>query len=112
MDNDVLVAKDENRLNGAAMASVLAAGIGVLAMGLIIIANESGVFVSPSIYPPAGGLSGRSTFAVIGWLLAWGFLHGRWRDRNVRAGRVLGLTLLLVALGLVMTFPPVWAFFG
>ncbi len=112
MNNEMLRANDENRHNGGAMASVLAAGIGALAMGLIIIANESGVFVAPSIYPPAGGLSGRSTFAVIVWLLAWGFLHARWRDRNVGTGRVIGMTVLLVLLGLILTFPPIWAFFA
>lgn len=94
--------------NGGALAAVLAAGIGALAMGLFVIANEAGIFAAPSLYGPAGGLSGRSTFAVIVWLVAWGVLHARWRDRNVAAGRVFAWTVALITLGVVMSFPPVW----
>jgi len=97
--------------NGAAMAAVLAAGIGALAMGLLVIANEAGLFTAPSLYAKAGGLSGRSTFAVFAWLASWGILHMVWRDRAIGTGRVLGLTAMLVALGLIMTFPPVWGLF-
>ena len=94
--------------NGAGLAAVLAAGIGAFAMGALVLANEAGLFVAPSLYPPAGGLSGRSTFAVLVWLVAWGVLHARWRGRDVSASGILSWTLLLVAIGLVATFPPVW----
>lgn len=94
--------------NGAAVAAVLAAGIGAFWMGLLVIASEAGIFTAPSLYGPSGGLSGRSTFAVIGWLVAWGILHARWRDRTVATARVLTWTLVLVGLAVVLTFPPVW----
>lgn len=41
-------------------------------------------------------------------LVAWAILHARWRKRDVAAGRVLLGALVLVGLGVVMTFPPVW----
>ncbi len=94
--------------NGSGLAAVLAAGIGSFAMGAFVLANEAGLFVAPSFYAPAGGLSGRSTLAVLVWLVAWGVLHARWRGRDVSAPGILGWTLLLVAIGLVATFPPVW----
>ncbi len=94
--------------NGAGLAALLAAGVGSLAMGGFVLANEAGLFVAPSLYPPAGGLSGRSTFAVAVWLLAWGVLHARWRGRDVGAPRVVAWTLVLTVVGLVATFPPVW----
>ena len=94
--------------NGGALAAVLAAGIGAFAMGLFVILNEAKLFVAPSLYAPAGGLSGRSTFAVIAWLIAWAVLHARWRTREVAAGKVFAWTLVLVALAAVMTFPPLW----
>lgn len=94
--------------NGGALAAVLAAGIGALAMGLFVIANEAGIFAAPSLYGPSGGLSGRSTFAVIVWLVAWGVLHARWRNHDVAAGRVLAWAVALIGLGVVMSFPPVW----
>lgn len=94
--------------NGGALAAVMAAGIGAFAMGLLVIANEAGLFTAPSIYGPSGGLSGRSTLAVIAWLIAWGIMHARWRNQNVDAGRTLAWGLVLTALGILMNFPPVW----
>jgi len=95
-------------LNGGALAAVLAAGLGSFAMGLLVIVNEVGIFTAPSLYGPTGGLSGRSTLAVGTWLVAWGILHARWRGRDVAAARVVTWTLVLVALGMAMSFPPVW----
>lgn len=97
--------------NGAALAAIFGAGIGSFAMGLIVILNEAGVSVAPSLYGPAGGVSGRTTFAAIVWLVAWFVLHRRWREREVESGRVVAATLALVALGLLLTFPPVWGIF-
>ena len=94
--------------NGATMAAVLGAGIGAFAMGCFVIVSAAGIYSAPSLYGPAGGLSGRSTFAVIAWLVAWGVLHVRWRAREVAADRVLTWTLVLVGLGVLLTFPPVW----
>ena len=109
MSNEAGHAEQGALPNGAALAAELAAGIGSLAMGLLVILNEAGLFVAPSLYGPAGGLSGRSTFAVVAWLSAWGILHARWRDRRLEVSRVLRWTLVLVVLSVLMTFPPVWA---
>jgi len=96
------------RANGASLAAFLAAGIGSLAMGALVVLNEAGIFPSPSLYGPAGGLSGRSTLAVVVWLVAWAWLHRRWRGREIEARRVYLATLVLAALGLLATFPPLW----
>jgi hypothetical protein len=97
--------------NGAALAAFLAAGLGAFAMGMFVIANEAGIFSAPSLYAPAGGVSGRTTFAVAVWAIAWGALHSRWRHRHVEPPRVFALTLALVALGTLATFPPLWGLF-
>ena len=98
--------------NGAAMAAVLGAGIGSFAMGAFVLANEAGIYAAPALYGPAGGLSGRSTFAVIVWLVAWTLLHARWRNRTVASAPVFGWTLLLIAAATVALFPPVWELFS
>ncbi len=108
MDSDAVRAGHAAIPAGGALAAVVAAGIGAFALGLLVIADEAGIFTAPSLYGPSGGLSGRSTLAVIAWLIAWGILHARWRNRNVAVGRVLTWSLVLVALAVVMTFPPVW----
>jgi hypothetical protein len=94
--------------NGAAMASMLAAGIGSIAMGFFVILNEAGVLAAPALYGPAGGVTGRTTFATLVWLAAWGLLHTRWNARRIAPGRVFGLTLALIAAGILATFPPLW----
>jgi hypothetical protein len=97
---------------GASLAAVLAAGIGALAMGLFVIANEAGLYSAPSLYGPSGGLSGRSTFAVITWLVAWAVLHHRWKGGGPDSGTVLRWTIILTGIGVVLCFPPVWGLVG
>lgn len=99
---------DQSVENGAALASFLAAGIGAFAMGLIVILNEAGLFAAPAVYGPAGGVSGRTTFAVVIWLIAWAVLHNRWKGRRVETGRVHTATLILIGLGVLLALPPVW----
>lgn len=94
--------------NGSAMASFLGAGIGAFAMGAIVLLNELGIFGAPSLYAPAGGVTGRTTLATIVWLIAWGVLHARWKARDIAPGRVSAMTLTLIGLGVLGTFPPVW----
>lgn len=95
-----------DRPNGDAMAAFVAAGAGSFAMGLFVVLYEAGIYAAPSLYSGAGGLSGRSTFAVIVWFVVWAVLHRRWRDRDVAAGRILAITLILTGLGILFTFPP------
>lgn len=97
--------------NGAAEAAFLAAGIGALTMGTVVLLNEAGLLSVPSLYRPAGGVTGRTTLATIVWLVAWAVLHRRWKGREIEPGRIHALTLLLIALGLLGTFPPVWSLF-
>ena len=80
-------------------------------MGVFVLLAEAGIFAAPSLYGPAGGVSGRTTFAVVVWLLAWSITHRRWKTRHVEPERVWVITLALIAFALVATFPPVWRIF-
>lgn len=93
---------------GAAMASFLAAGIGTFALGLIVILNEAGLFSVQAIYGPAGGVSGRTTLAAAIWLVAWAALHRRWSKRHPDTKPVVAATFVLIGLGVLLTFPPIW----
>jgi hypothetical protein len=88
---------------------MLASGIGAFTMGLIVVLNEAGLFAVPALYGPAGGVSGRTTFATLVWLVAWGVLHARWKARELEPGRVFGLTLVLIGAGIPGTLPPLWS---
>jgi hypothetical protein len=98
-------------LDGASAAALLASGVGAFAVGLFVILNEAGLYAAPSLYGPAGGVSGRTTFAAATWLITWAILHARWKGRRMEPGPVLTTTLGLVGLGLVATFPPLWGIF-
>ena len=95
--------------NGSAMAAFLGAGIGAFAMGVFVLVNEAGLFAAPAFYAPAGGVSGRTTLAVVVWLIGWGSLHSLWRDRAIAPRTVYLTTLALTAIGILATFPPIWA---
>lgn len=102
-------AHDTQGTNGASLAAFVAAGIGAFAMGLIVLLNEAGVLVAPTVYAPAGGVSGRTSIAVVVWLMSWVVLHIRWNGRQVESGAVHAVTLVLIGLGILGTFPPLWA---
>ena len=103
--------QDPDVVNGAPLAAFLAAGIGAFAMGLVVILNETGLFAAPALYAPAGGVSGRTTFSVLIWLAAWVVLHNRWKARSLDPRRVHATTVVLIFLGLLLTFPPVLKLF-
>ncbi len=98
--------------NGSALAAFLGAGTGAFAMGLITLVNEAGWFVAPTLYGPAGGVSGRTTLAAVFWLTVWGLLHRRWRNRQIEPRAVCAASLVLAFLGIVGTFPPIWGLFS
>ena len=105
------VAQPPETGNGAAMACFLGAGIGALAMGLFVILNEAGFFAAPALYGPARGVSGRTTFATVVWIVAWVVLHARWRRRQIEPRPVFVTSLVLTFLGILGTLPPVWGLF-
>lgn len=95
--------------DGAALASFLAAGIGAFAMGFVVILNEAGLFVAPTLYAPAGGVTGRTTLAAVIWLIVWAVLHHRWKNRKIESRRLYFISLILMGVGIVLTLPPVWS---
>lgn len=95
--------------NGRGAAAVLAAGIGSFLVGLFaVLAGKSPAIKSLMIFSkPTGPLSGITTCAILLWLVAWVILHARWRGRTVVLARVNTAAFILLALGLLLTFPPI-----
>jgi hypothetical protein len=100
--------RHEPATNGSAVAAILAAAIGSMAMGAVVVLNEAGVFAAPTLYGPAGGVTGRTSLATLIWLVAWGVLHARWKSRDVRSRSLYPISMVLIVLGILGTFPPVW----
>jgi hypothetical protein len=95
--------------NGSGAAAVLAAGIGCFTMGAVSVAADKLPALARvlNIYRPTGPLSGVSTMAIVVWVAAWAVLHYYWQRRNVELGRTNGIAFLLLACGLLLTFPPI-----
>jgi len=94
--------------NGSGAAAVLAAGIGSFALAVLAIAGDrvAGFAKLMTFYPPTGPLSGVTTSAIAVWLAVWAVLEWRWQKKAVALGKIAAAALLLLILGLLLTFPP------
>jgi hypothetical protein len=94
--------------NGSGAAAVLAAGVGCFALAALGFAGDKWPAVKTSLnfYRPTGPLSGVTTMAIVLWLLTWGVMEWRWRERTIGAGRVSTIALILLGLSFLLTFPP------
>jgi|SRR5215207_7976351 len=92
---------------GPVAAAMLAAGIGALALGALTTLAEASESIKEflNFYDPVGPLSGKTTWAVVIWLVAWGILHMLYRSRAVESRKELAASLVLVGLGVLGTFP-------
>lgn len=95
--------------NGSGAAAILSAGIGSIALAVLSCAGDKLTAVKNSLifYKPTGPLSGVTSTAILIWLVAWGILEWRWRNRTVVVGRISVVALTLLGLSLMLTFPPV-----
>lgn len=113
-EEDVVEAVEEGALtNGPAAAAILASGIGSMALGLIVTLTAASLYVEEALnfYEPVGPLGGKTTLAVVVWLIAWFVLNNRWKNEQVYFARTFRATLILIALGLLGTFPPFYGLF-
>jgi len=95
--------------NGSGAAAIFSAGVGCFVLAFLAILGDKSALVKGSLvfYKPTGPLSGVSTVAVLMWLFTWGILDWRWRKKMVAARRICAIALALLALSLILTFPPV-----
>jgi hypothetical protein len=104
---------DEMEPNGGIVAAVVAAGVGCAALGVctVLSAASSGFADFLTLYAPSGPLTGKATVATLVYLIAWVNLHARLRYRELRLFRAFLLTMALLGVGLVGTFPPFYQLF-
>jgi hypothetical protein len=98
--------------NGPGAAAILAAGIGSATLGILALAGDAFPPINKllNFYNPSGALSGVSTVAVVVWLLAWFFLGRQWGTRTVALAKVNLAAFALLAVGVLLTFPPIMDF--
>ena len=92
---------------GKALAALVAAGIGCAALGVLTTLAEPspGLKSVLNFYDSVGPLSGKTTVAVLVWLIAWYVLARRWHARPPVMTSALVTTFVLIGVGFVGTFP-------
>jgi hypothetical protein len=100
--------------NGSIVAAMLASGIGCFVYGILICMAQGSKAIGGilNFYDPVGPLSGKTTVAVVVWLVAWVILGSKWKDQQVDFGKMYKVTLILVGLGLLGSFPPFFDLMG
>jgi hypothetical protein len=95
--------------NGSGAAAILSAGVGCFAVALLAAVGDKSAAAKRllNLYKPTGALSGVTTGAILLWLCLWGVLEWRWQTKTVPIGRVSVAALVLLGLGLLLTFPPI-----
>lgn len=105
------------RPDGPAAAAILAAGIGVFALGLLTVLSEASTAMHDWLEAwefdqGVGPLAGKTTLAVIVWLASWVVLAiPLWR-KEVNLKTWFWVAAFLCVLGFLGTFPPFFLSFA
>jgi hypothetical protein len=104
----VLQPAEVARPSGPAAAVVLAAGLACFALGLLSVLTAASDTVSDALTlsDRVGDISGLMIAAAVVLFGSWAALGIAWRRADPRLARVAAATGVLIALGLLGTFPP------
>src|ERR1700691_2514134 len=94
--------------NGAAGAAILGACLGCFALGVLAMAGDGSKAVAGGLtfYGPTDALSGVGIEAIVIWLASWFGSNHTWKAKQIALGKVSVVAFVLLALGLLLTFPP------
>ena len=100
--------------NGPAAAALLAGGIGAAILGIVTTLSEASEGIATALRwsLAVGPLSGKVGVTVILYLLSWAILHFAWRGKNVNFNQIGTIAFILLGIGLLGTFPPVFELFA
>ena len=100
--------------NGRAAAALLAGGIGCGFLGVIVFLSEVVAPIGTALnwLNPVGPLSGKVIVTIAVFLVSWIGLHFAWRNKDVNFSRIVLIAFVLLVVGIIGTFPPVWHLFG
>jgi hypothetical protein len=115
-DTDTTTSPTDDRLAGVEFsdkpegpiaAAIIAGGIGAAVLGLLTTLAEASTDIHDWLDWDAdvGPLSGKTSMAVIVWLVAWAVLHVVYRNRPYETRRAVIIAVVLIALGVLGTFP-------
>jgi hypothetical protein len=97
----------EDKPEGPVSGAMIATGIGAAALGLLTTLAEASESIKEWLNWNAGvgPLSGKTSLAVVVWVVAWAVLHVAMRGKRYETRSALIITLILIAIGVLGTFP-------
>lgn len=106
--------------NGPVAAAFLAGGIGCLVLGVLVVAVEASADVSKALDfsknyglgSGVGALSGKAIVTILAFVVSWLIAHLALRGKEVDFTKFLVASLVLIAVGVALTFPPVFDLFA
>jgi hypothetical protein len=95
-------------------ASMIASGVGSLVLGIAIVLAEANAGIKSFLTwsSGVGPLSGKTGVAVIAFVISWVVLHYAFQRRAMTLTASFVITVVLLVLGLLLSFPPVFMAFG
>jgi hypothetical protein len=101
-------------VSGPAAAAILAAGLGTLALGILTTWAEARTGFADKLQwnDRVGPLSGKTIITAIVYVAAWVVLSVAWRRSDPPLRRIVMISVLLMVLGLIGTFPEFFQLFA
>jgi hypothetical protein len=101
-------------IDGPPAASLIAAGIGAVTLGLFVTLAEASTGIKDWLQwnDRVGPLSGKTILAVIAYFASFLILGFLWRGKTFPLRFILIITGILVLLGVLFTFPPIFQAFA
>jgi hypothetical protein len=92
---------------GPVAAVFIAAGVASLVLGVLTTLSEASESIASALEwsKAVGSLSGKSIITTVVFFGAWAILTAVWRGKSPAPRRVFWIAGILVAVGLLMTFP-------
>jgi hypothetical protein len=108
------IEETSTRIDGPPAASLIAAGIGAVTLGLFVTLAEASTGMKDWLQwsDRVGPLSGKTILAAAAYFGSFLILGLWWRDRSFALKTILLAAAVLVAVGLLFTFPPIFQAFA
>jgi hypothetical protein len=103
----------EDRPFGPVAAALVAAGIGVLVLGVLTTLSEASAGVKDFLQwsDAVGPLMGTVILASAAFFVSWAILYALWRTQDPAERTVWTTTIVLLSIGFLLTFPPFFQLF-
>lgn len=114
MSTEPVASSGVDKPEGPISASILAAGVGAFTLGLLTTLAEASKSVADGLRwsTAVGPLSGKTLLTVGVWLVAWALLHLALRRKPFETTRAMTIAVILIALGVLGTFPTFFQLFA